>query len=128
MSLLIWSVFALLALLWTGGAWASAALVQWSADLMASGQAVELGRAVSSWPVPAWATWFVDIALVHVVIDAIVWGLEGLQAVAPWAAAAVGWLVPVVWVIWALGLLLLLALAAALHLLVRRSVPRVVPG
>lgn len=128
MSLLIWSVFAVLALLWTGGAWASAALVQWSADLMATGQAVELGRAVSSWPVPAWAVWFVDIALVHAMIDGIVWGLEALQAVAPWASTAIGWLVPVVWVLWALGLLLMLALAAGLHWLVRRSVPRPVPG
>lgn len=128
MSLLIWSVFAVLALLWTGGAWASAALVQWSADLMATGQAVELGRAVSSWPVPAWAVWFVDIALVHAMIDGIVWGLETLQAVAPWASTAIGWLVPVVWVAWAFGLLLMLALAAGLHWLVRRSVPRPVPG
>lgn len=128
MSLLIWLVFAVLALLWTGGAWASAALVQWSADLMATGQAVELGRAVSSWPVPAWATWFVDIALVHAMIDGIVWGLETLQAVAPWASTAIGWLVPVVWVVWALGLALMLALTVGLHWLVRGRAPRPVPG
>lgn len=127
MTLLIWTVFAVLALLWTGGAWASAALVQWSADLMASGQAVELGRAVSSWPVPAWAVWFVDIALVHAMIDGIVWGLEMLQSVAPWAATAVGWLVPVVWFGWALGLLVLLVIAVGLHWLVRRRPARPVP-
>ncbi len=128
MSLLIWTVFAACALLWTGGAWAGAALVQWSADLVSSGQALDLGRALASWPMPAWLTAFVDLSLVHAALDAVVWGLEALQAVAPWAAGAVGWLVPVVWAGWALGLLALLALAAGLHWLVRRGAPRPLPG
>lgn len=128
MTLLIWTVFALLALLWTGGAWAGAAIVQWSAELMASGQAVDLGRAVAAWPLPAWAAAFVDITLVHAALDAIVWSLESLQAVAPWAATAVGWLVPVVWGGWALGLALMLALAGGLHWLTRRTAARPLPG
>jgi hypothetical protein len=128
MTLLIWTVFSVLALLWTGGAWAGAAIVQWSSELMASGQAVDLGRAMAAWPVPAWAAAFVDITLVHATLDAIAWSLESLQAAAPWAATAVGWLVPVVWVGWAFGLAALLALAGTLHWLVRRRAPRPLPG
>lgn len=41
--------------------------------------------------------------------------LAGMVQVLPWLAALVGWLAPIIWVIWFFGMLLLLALAIGLH-------------
>ncbi|TXC67187.1 hypothetical protein FSC37_20140 [Piscinibacter aquaticus] len=53
MKIAIWIVCGLLAALWTGGAFAAAALTEWASGLIASGAAVDMGRAVAEWPVPA---------------------------------------------------------------------------
>ena len=47
MKLAIWIVCGLLAALWTGGAFAAAALTEWASGLIASGAAVDMGRAVA---------------------------------------------------------------------------------
>jgi len=42
----------------------------------------------------------------------------------PWLGAAVGWLVPLIWIGWALGVVLLLLLGGAGWLLIGRAEPR----
>jgi hypothetical protein len=116
---LVWSVFGVMALLWTAGAWSVAALTGWVAELVGSGQAFEIGKAVAAWPIPAWLTYWVDIGAIHFVLDALVQGLEALRGAWPAIGSALGWLVPLVWVGWGLGLALLLAAALGLHLLTR---------
>jgi hypothetical protein len=119
----VWIVFGLLAALWTGGALLAAELAAWSAALLASGEAVDLGRTAAQWPVPAWVALWVDPAWVQAGQQALAWALELLRDSLPLMGSAVGWLVPVVWVLWGLGLLLMLLLAGGAHLLVGHLLP-----
>lgn len=121
--LLIWSGFALMALLWTGGAFALAGLLHWGVELVDSGKAMELGEAVTSLAIPAWLTHWVDIRAIHAALDGLVWTLDSMQKTWPWVGALLQWLVPVTWVLWCLGLGLMLLLAGGAHLLVRRFAP-----
>jgi hypothetical protein len=125
--LLIWSGFALMVLLWTAGAVAVTGLLHWGAGLVDSAHAVELGQAATSLSVPAWlARWF-DIGTIHAALDGIVWTRDTMQQAWPWVGAALQWLVPVTWVLWCLGLALMLLLAGAAHALVRRLRPAIAP-
>ena len=115
MKIVIWLVSLLLGLLWTGAAWAAALFARWSGQALASGSAEAAGRAIASWPVPPWLSLWVDPAALKTAQDALRWSLDTLQGLLPGVGAAVGWLVPLVWVVWGLGLLGLVALAAAAH-------------
>jgi len=75
MMLLIWSGFALGALVWTGSAVVVSALLYWGAGLLASGEAAQLGQMVTSLPVPIWLTYWVDIEAIHAAFDGIAWTL-----------------------------------------------------
>lgn len=119
MKILVWSVLGLLAALWSAVAWVAAEVIGWAAAYVASGAAVELGRSLAQWPVPAWIAPWVDHQWIRAAQDAVLGGLEALRATRDWAGTGLGWLVPVVWVVWGLGLLLMLAVAAAV-LAVRR--------
>ncbi len=117
----LWIVCGVFAALWTGLALAAAELTQWAAGLIATGTAVDLGQAVAGWPVPSWLSPWVDVAAVQAAQGFIVAALEGLRGAWPAIGAAVGWLVPVVWLAWALGLALLLALGGVGHWLAGRA-------
>jgi hypothetical protein len=121
MKILIWTLFTLLALGWTGGTWLSATLVQALTEALASGSTLEGAQAVQAWQVPAWLLPWVDGAWVSLVQGGVAWLLEAFDAVGPQVAPVLGWLVPLLWGVWALGLLLLLALAVGLHVLVGRT-------
>ena len=121
MKALVWIVFAVFALFWTGGTVAASELTRWLARAAASGEVAELGRAVAQWPVPDWMAWWVDPALVQAVQRAVLWMVETGSGFMSWAGTALGWLVPVIWVTWALGLLAMLLLAVGLHVLVTRA-------
>ena len=49
-----WGVFAVLALLWTGGAAMGAALAGWTAEAIATGTAGAAAREIAALPVPQW--------------------------------------------------------------------------
>ncbi len=59
MKTLIWAAFALLALIWTGLAAASAGLAEWLIGAVASGEATQVAAdaatTIGQWPVPAGA-------------------------------------------------------------------------
>jgi hypothetical protein len=117
----VWVVFALFATFWTGAAWLVVDLIQWAAHGLASGEAADLGRAVAEWPVPSWlSAWLGEPGWLYALQDSVARAVKLLGEALPWAGAAVGWLVPVVWTLWGLGLLLMLALAGGMHLLARR--------
>ncbi len=120
MKLAIWIVCGVLAALWTGGAFAAAALTEWASGLIASGAAVDMGRAVAEWPVPAWLAPWVDVAGFRAMQEFFVAALTWLRDMWPSIGSMVGWLVPVIWVLWALGLGLLLLLAGVGHWLAGR--------
>jgi len=117
----IWSAFALFALLWTGGAYLTVEAVQWAARVFSSGEATDLAQAAAAWPVPAWLAPWVDAAWLQSVQQSIVASLAALRGSMPAVGSAVGWLVPAVWVIWAMGMVGLLLLVALGLFLVRRA-------
>lgn len=125
MKIVLWLVVAVLAVFWTAGAALTAGVTQWAAQLIASGQAADLGAQAAQWPVPAWLALWVDPAVVRMGQEAVLWTLQSFRETLPFLGATLGWLVPVVWVFWGLGLLLLLLLAAGGHVLIGRfSGPR----
>lgn len=127
MKVLLWVGVAMLGLMWTGLAAVGASLVGWGAGLLASGGAAEWARVATQWPVPAWIALWIDPAAVKAMQEALLWSLQALQASLPWIGSVVGWLVPLVWVAWGFGMLLLLGLAGVAHVLIGRG-SRLLPG
>jgi hypothetical protein len=127
MKLALWLGCGLLALLWTGGAALVAALTQWAAQVLASGAAVDWAQTAARWPVPDWIAMWVDPQVVRWGQQAVLWllGLLGsLSAGLPAAGQLIGWLVPLVWVLWGLGMVVLLGLALGVHAWLRRGMAR----
>lgn len=123
MKALVWTLAAVLALCWTGLVAVSAALLSWGGELIASGGAADWGRAAAQWPVPSWISLWVDPALVQVLQEALRWSLDAFGGALPAAGAVVGWLAPLAWVAWGLGIALLIGVAAVAHWLVGRQRP-----
>lgn len=124
MKTLIWICIGLLAACWSGLSWLWIELLQFSVEQVGqAGRAEELGRAVEQWPLPAWLARWVDPAW-DAALRALLQGLLSLvAALAPWLGSALGWLLPLAWIVWGGGMLLLAAIGAGLHLLIRRTSP-----
>ena len=79
---------------------------------------------------PWWGLWialWVDPQVVRWAQEAVLWvlGLLGsLSAGLPMAGQVVGWLVPLVWVLWGLGMVFLLGLALGVHVWLGRGAAR----
>jgi len=128
MMLLIWSGFALGALVWTGSAVAVSALLYWGAGLLASGEAAQLSQVVTSLPVPIWLTYWVDIGAIHAAFDAIAWTLDSAHQALPWLGKLLMWMLPLTWLLWVVGVGLMLFLVFAAQLLLHRYGRRAVPA
>jgi hypothetical protein len=128
MMLLIWTGFALGVLVWTGSAVAVSALLYWGAGLLGSGEAAQLSLTVTSLAAPLWLTYWVDIEAIHAAFDGIVWTLDSAQQALPWVGKLLTWLLPLTWLLWAMGVGLMLLLAFAAQLLLRRFGRRAVPA
>ena len=127
MNLFIWVAFALWALVWTGGAIAASALIHWGGGLLESGGAAQLGQAMTSLPVPLWLTYWVDIEAIHAAFDGIAWTLDSAQQALPWLGKVLTWMLPLTWLLWAVGVGLMLLLAFAAQLLLHRFGRSAVP-
>lgn len=121
MKLLMWAGTGLVALLWTLMIAIMASLASWLA--VSADQAVGGLQAISQWPVPPWLALWVDPALLESIKPMVVWGLDLLVNALPWLTPFLGWVSPLLWVVWAVVMLLLLAIAAGGHLLVGRLRP-----
>ena len=116
MKALIWGLTALLAALWTGAAALAHKVLGWLLAAMDSGAA----GAVPLPPLPDWLALWIDAEALAALR---LWGVDLLQwlgAVLPSGDALMGWIGPLLWVGWGLGVVTLLALAALLHWLVGR--------
>ena len=120
MKIVLWLAFAVLALMWTGGAAVTAQLVAWSAGGLASGGAAEIGAVASAAAIPAWLTPWVDPAAWAALQKAVAGTLTTVSASLPMLGTAVGWLVPLVWTVWGLGLAVMLVLTVLAHWLIGR--------
>lgn len=117
---LIWGVFGLLALCWTGLAAASVEITEWLLTRIGSGQVSDAATAAGQWPVPAWLALWVDPAWVKAMQGAWLGLVQWLGQVLPSGSGLMTWITPLVWTAWALGLLCLLVPAIGLHWLVGR--------
>jgi len=120
MKIAVWAVFFLLLMFWTGGTLLLTELTDWGVRQLASGEAAAMGEAAAQWPVPAWITGWVDAAWIQAAQGGLTWALHGAL---PLLGSAVGWIVPFIWVLWGLGVVLMLMLASGAHLLLGRLQP-----
>ncbi len=121
MKVALWLLVLLLAILWTGGAALTAFLTEAARALIASGGANDLGLAAAQVPVPAWlALWGIDPSWVRGLQESLLWVVQATRDLLPWIGSALGYLVALVWVLWAIGLIVLLLLAGGAHLLLGR--------
>ena len=115
-----WMLFALLALLWTAGAWITAAVTGWTAQAFATGTAAQAARDITALPLPEWLKFWIDPAWLQALQTLAQGAVDAAGAWLPLAGNAAGWHVAAIWIAWGLGLLLLLLAAAVVHFLVRR--------
>ena len=113
MKIVIWVVFGVLMALWTGFAAMSAGLVGWLLSTVADGQISGAAQAAGQWPIPAWLALWVDAAMVQ---DLQAQWLSVVQWLSQWlpsASTLTGWVVPLLWGVWGLISLFMLAAAGA---------------
>lgn len=130
MSALLWAVAALLATGWSLLVWAAVSLTGWVLGAVPAGSTTGLADAVRQLtlpPVPeVLAPWFDTgwwTAMQTLIADMLAW-------LGPWlpsAATLMGWLTPLAWIVWGLGLLTLLSLTGLTHWLLRRFGSRPTP-
>lgn len=113
-----WLVIAFLLALWSLGAWALHAMAQWGTKFAgaagAPGAVAELAGQASELRLPEWlAAWLPAGAQGQwgAVVSAFTPWVESVMSHAP---SLVAWLAPAIWVIWALGGVLLLVLGGGL--------------
>lgn len=123
-----WALVAFSALAWTGGAWVAAGLTEWGAQALASGAAVEAGRAAAQWPVPPWVALWIDPAWVAAAQESVRWTLDALGHLLPAVGSVGPWLVAAVWVVWAVGMVVGLLIGVLGHLALRRWSGAARPG
>ena len=121
MKILIWVVFGVLMALWTGFAAMSAGLVGWLLSTVADGQISGAAQAVGQWPIPAWLAVWVDPGMVENIQATWLNVVQTLGQWVPSASALTGWVVPLLWVVWGLISLCMLAAAGAGHWLAGKS-------
>jgi len=88
-----------------------------------SGLAPALGQAVAQWPMPAWTSVWADAAWIQAAQGGLTWAVKALHGALPILGSAVGWIVPFIWVLWGLGVVLVLLLSSGAHLLLGRLQP-----
>ncbi len=121
---LAWSVFAFLAVLWTAGTWIVTQFVAWGAQVLGTGRLPQVGYEPADWPLPEWLRIWMDPAWIAALQTVARDTLEAVAPMLPLAGSALGWVIPLVWFVWGLGFLGLLACAVLAHVLVRRASAR----
>lgn len=92
----------------------------WAAGLAASGGAVDwVGKVAESPPMLMLAKWLSAATYQHVQ-DLMILLLKLLGEGLPLLGSALTWMAPLTWIIWGLGMLVLLLLAGGAHLLLGR--------
>jgi hypothetical protein len=98
--------------------------------VLASGVAVDWAKTAAQWPVPAWLALWVDPQAVRFLQEAVLWAVGALGSLSqglPLAGQLVGWLEPLVWLAWGLGMVALLGLTLGAHWWLARRGPRLAP-
>jgi hypothetical protein len=120
MKTIVWLIFLVSAGLWTGFVALAAQMTEWLLTAMSSGQVADIATTAGQWPVPAWLALWVDPEWLKGMQLASVEFVQWLGQLLPAATGLMGWVTPLLWIGWVLGMLLLLVLAVLGHWLVGR--------
>lgn len=120
MKALIWGVFTLAVLLWTGATVLVVNVIEWSADQLSKGSPAFLETAASNIAIPIWMSPWLDPSTWATIFMSIQGMLASTAAAVPFLGSMLGWITPVVWIIWGLGVLGLLALSIVGTVLLKR--------
>jgi hypothetical protein len=117
MKALIWLVFLILTVFWTGLVALTEQLSQWLLASLDAGQVGEMASQAGQWPVPAWLGFWVDTAWLKSLQETGVGLVQWMDQVMPSSQSLMGWITPLLWLGWGLGTLLLLVGAVIGHML-----------
>lgn len=120
MKLALWGLFALIAAAWSGAILISVELVQWLAASVPGANPGAILAPAGDVPVPPWLAWWIDPAWVggaQALWAQVLGWLGWLSQTGSSLEGVVGWLVPLLWVVWGVVLLIGLAVAVAGHCL-----------
>lgn len=120
MKIILWGGVALLALFWTGGAAILAEAVQWSAQWVSAGSTSTLEAAAKNIVLPVWLAPWLDPSIIASVLKTLQDILTIFSSVLPTMGMVVGWLIPVIWITWLLGVLALVGAGIAGTLILSR--------
>jgi hypothetical protein len=120
MAILIWSVSFLVALLWTAAAVIFVEAIQWTAQQLSTGAPAVLESATGDIVIPALISPLLEPATWATLFQSLQSLVATTTAVIPNLGSMVSWLVPLIWVGWALGLVVLLAIATLGTVLIKR--------
>jgi hypothetical protein len=120
MKILVWSLCAVLALLWTGPAALVAQATRWIASGLASGQIKDFASGAAQWPKPEGLPAWTDPQWIEVAQSAVIAALSFFAELSPYLSSMMAWMVPLVWVLWGIGLIFLVGLGGGAHWLIRR--------
>jgi hypothetical protein len=120
MKAIIWCIFILAVLLWTGASVLVVNVIEWSAKQLSTGSPALLETAASNIAIPIWMSPWLDPSTWAMIFMSIQGFLSSAASAVPFLGSMLGWLAPLVWVLWGLGVLALLALAIVGTLLLKR--------
>ena len=121
MKLLLWGVTLFVAVLWTLLVALTASIVNWLAG--SGAPVIGAAQQVAEWPLPPWASLWIDPAMVDGLRSMLTWSIDFVVNYAPWLFSALGWIAPVLWALWGLGMVVLLLLATVGQVLLGRLKP-----
>ena len=117
----IWVLASLLLAMWTAASWAFGALLSWA--LQHAGKLGELSVPNAKLPMPEWLAPWLPAGTTEWVPPLLTQTAQGAVWLAGQAPLLVNWLTPAIWILWGLGVLVLLTGAAAASWFVRRFGP-----
>lgn len=120
MKALVWSLCLVLLACWTAVMALAAQAMRWIAQGLASGNIQDFASGAAQWPAPAGLPAWIDPQWVQMIQSALVSMLSVVAQWSPQLSSIASWLVPLVWVAWAMGLVLLLSLSGVAHWLIGR--------
>ncbi len=124
MRLIVWGVFLLLAISWTGFVVVSAQVIEWSVRSLSAGSSALLEAATGNIVIPMWLSPLLEPSAWAALLQTVQASLAGVSDFAPLVGTLIGWVEPIVWVVWGLGLLLLIGLAVAVNAFISRRARR----
>ena len=115
MKWIIWTIGGVLAALWTGTLALTAAAVDWTAGALRQAGAGEMPTSALPPELPGWLSAWIEPGTWAAVVQAIQQTMHALQSALPVVGTVTGWLEPLVWALWVLGMIALLTIAAGSH-------------